>query len=91
MYDTCIQHFGTRHRWMAFIDAGGSQLRGSLSGAAVHVHLFFSAQTACLCGADEFFILRDQRTASLPALLMEFEDFGALAVNWQVEHQGSCL
>ena len=39
--------------------------------------------------ADEFFLLRDERTASLPALLREFEDFGALAVNWQVEQQGA--
>ena len=39
--------------------------------------------------ADEFLLLRDQRTASLPALLREFEDFGALAVYLQVEQQGA--
>ncbi|KAK9834848.1 hypothetical protein WJX81_003498 [Elliptochloris bilobata] len=54
VYDTCIQRFRTRHRWIAFIDA------------------------------DEFFVLRDPSVPSLPALLEEFEDFGALAVNWQV-------
>ena len=53
MYDTCIQQYRARHRWMAFIDA------------------------------DEFFVLRDARAPDLPALLAEYEQFGALAVNWQ--------
>ena len=33
--------------------------------------------------ADEFFVIKDG-TPSLPALLREYEDFGGLAVNWQV-------
>ena len=33
--------------------------------------------------ADEFFVIKDG-TPSLPALLREYEDFGSLAVNWQV-------
>jgi hypothetical protein len=53
VYDTCIQQYRARHRWMAFIDA------------------------------DEFFVLRDARAPDLPALLAEYEQFGALAVNWQ--------
>ncbi len=53
VYDTCIEQYRARHRWMAFIDA------------------------------DEFFVLRDARAPDLPALLAEYEQFGALAVNWQ--------
>ena len=44
---------------------------------------------AYICLTDEFFILRDPRVASLPALLRDFEDFGALAVNWQVTLEGA--
>ena len=33
--------------------------------------------------ADEFFVIKDG-TPGLPALLREYEDFGGLAVNWQV-------
>ena len=33
--------------------------------------------------ADEFFVLRDAHVPDLPALLAEYEHFGALAVNWQ--------
>ena len=33
---------------------------------------------------DEFFVLMDTRMASLPDLLQEYEEFGGLAVNWQV-------
>ena len=89
VYDTCIQHFGTRHRWMAFIDAGGPQLHVCLQWHSNARALALQCQKAPRCVADEFFVLRDQRTASLPALLREFEDFGALAVNWQVQQQGA--
>ena len=53
IYSKCIRNHGSRHRWMAFIDA------------------------------DEFFVIKDG-TPGLPALLREYEDFGGLAVNWQV-------
>ena len=53
IYSKCIRDHGSRHRWMAFIDA------------------------------DEFFVIKDG-TPSLPALLRDYEDFGGLAVNWQV-------
>lgn len=33
---------------------------------------------------DEFFVLTDPHMASLPDLLQEYEEFGGLAVNWQV-------
>lgn len=33
--------------------------------------------------ADEFFVIKDG-TPDLPVLLREYEDFGGLAVNWQV-------
>jgi hypothetical protein len=38
--------------------------------------------------ADEFFVLRDARVPDLPALLAEYEHFGALAVNWQARRPG---
>ena len=58
-------------------------------GGVVQVCLPASAK-AHARAADEFFILRDPRIASLPALLSEFEDFGALAVNWQVRQGAAC-
>jgi hypothetical protein len=33
---------------------------------------------------DEFFIIRDKRVPDLPRLLLEYEGYGGLAVNWQV-------
>lgn len=35
---------------------------------------------------DEFFVIRDRTVGSLPQLLREYTDYGALAVNWQVLH-----
>ena len=34
--------------------------------------------------ADEFFVIRDAAVASLPQLLWDYTEYGALAVNWQV-------
>lgn len=39
--------------------------------------------------ADEFVVLRSPLVPDLPALLADFEDFGGLAVNWQVRPAGS--
>ena len=33
---------------------------------------------------DEFLVIRDASVESLPQLLSEYTDYGALAVNWQV-------
>ena len=33
---------------------------------------------------DEFFVLRNASIPDMPALLREYEEFGGLAVNWQV-------
>ena len=35
---------------------------------------------------DEFFVITDCTVGSLPQLLREYTDYGALAVNWQVLH-----
>ena len=34
--------------------------------------------------ADEFLVVKDATVASLPKLLSEYTDYGALAANWQV-------
>ena len=34
--------------------------------------------------ADEFIVIRDPAIASLPQLLREYADYGALVINWQV-------
>lgn len=33
---------------------------------------------------DEFLVIRDAAVASLPQLLLDYTDYGALTVNWQV-------
>ena len=34
--------------------------------------------------ADEFFVMRNASLSNMPALLRQYEDYGALVVNWQV-------
>lgn len=33
---------------------------------------------------DEFFVIMDPSMANLPDLLRQYEDYGGLAINWQV-------
>ena len=40
---------------------------------------------------DEFLVITDTTVASLPQLLREYTDYGALAVNWQVTKQNICM
>lgn len=44
--------------------------------------------------ADEFIVIRDAAVASLPQLLKDYTDYGALVVNWQVRcetHYIACV
>ena len=42
---------------------------------------------------DEFLVITDPTVSSLPQLLRDYTDYGALAVNWQVHdmHQAALL
>ena len=50
------------------------------------LRLFGSQHTwMAFVDADEFLVLRDHRVGDLPSLLQEYEAYGALVVNWQVQ------
>ena len=52
-------------------------------GCACHRHGGLH-QWIAFVDADEFFVIRDARVATLPEVLRDYEEFGGLAVNWQV-------